>query len=257
MEQIHQGKGSEVKGQILAMVTEAYDGGTQPVAGAGLWGIANEYDLAGGFDVNDVVQAMVYLVEAEQQLGIAADQLLPVTSPVSFAAGSLPNAPGVAAIQKLQNAIEGNASLGSAFWKARFVGSTNPFNDGSFLESYIDKTFPQYFPDLPYFFAEMGIPIPGPGVNNEQQQAEFVLEQLEATVPRGNFLGRCVFQFLNQSAMKTGTEATFGMTKYSGSISTQGTIPSGYTPGGGETYPVDELTQKPLYQSVQQAYSGP
>src|ERR1041384_4608378 len=76
MEQIHQGNGATVKGQIQAMVTEVYNGGTTPVAGGGVWGIANEFDLAGGFTVNDVVQAMVYLVEAEQSMGIQAGDLL-------------------------------------------------------------------------------------------------------------------------------------------------------------------------------------
>ena len=254
IQQIHDGKGATVKGQILAMVTEVYNGGATPVAGAGLWGVANEYDLAGAlFDVNDVVQAIVYITEAEQQLGISAENVLQVTSPVSFATGGLPNAPGVAAIQALQTAIEGNASLGTAFWNARFVGSTNPFNDGAFLTSYIDSTFPQYFPDLPFFFAEMGMNIGGLAPTPEAQ-AKFVAGQLAATTPRGNFLGRCVFQFLDQSAMKSGTEATFGMTKYAGSTITTGTIPAGYTPGGGETYPVDELEHKPLWQSVHAAY---
>jgi hypothetical protein len=111
---------------------------------------------------------------------------------------------------------------------------------------------------LPFFFAEMGIPIPGGGIVDEQGQAEFVLAQLKATQPRRNFLGRCVFQFLNQSAMKTGTEATFGMTKYAPPPPPPRTarIPAGYTPGGGETYPVDALTQKPLYRSVSSVYLG-
>jgi hypothetical protein len=56
--------------------------------------------------------------------------------------------------------------------------------------------------------------------------------------------------------MKSGTEATFGMTKSSGRTIATGTIPFGYTPGGGETYPVDELMQKALYQSVKSVYSG-
>jgi len=252
MEQIHQGNGATVKGQIQAMVTEVYNGGTTPVAGAGMWGIANEFDLAGGFNVNDVVQAMVYLVEAEQSMGIQTADLLPVTSPVSFAqAGGVP--PAIAAIQSLQQAIESNSTLGSSFWSGRFVAAMNSFNDGAYLNNYIANTFPQYFPDLPFFLSEMGINLNGQATT-EQEQAQYVLDQLNNTVPSGNFLGRCVFQFLNQTAMKSGTEATFGMTKYSGSIITTGTIPSGYVPGGGETYPVDGLTQKPLYQSVAQAY---
>lgn len=255
MEQIHQGNNSQVKENILAMVTEIYNGSTTPVAGAGMWGIANEYDLAARFDVNDVVQAMVYLIEAEQSLNIPADKVLPITSPVSFAVGDLPDAPGIAAIQKLQQAIEANSTLGKAFWSTRFVASTNPFNDGDFLHTYITETFPHYYPDLPFFFAEMGIEIKSGGqASNPDQQATYVLDQLNKTRVSGNFLGHCIFQFLDQSAMKAGTEATFGMTKYAGSTLTNGTIPSDYIPGGGQSYPVDELTLKPLYESVKSIY---
>lgn len=251
MEQINQGNGTTVKSQILAMVTEVYDGGTTPVAGAGMWGVANEYDLAGGFNVHDVVRAIAYLLQAEQSLNIPTANLLPVTSPVSFGAGSLP--PGIAAIQALQTAA--NTTLGPDFWNKRFVASTNPFNDGNFLSHYISTTFPQYFPDLPFFFAEMGINLNGQATT-EQEQATYVHDQLNNTKMSGNFLGRCVFQFLNQTAMKVGTEATFGMTKYDGNnLITTGTIPSGYQPGGGETYPVNALTQKPLYQSVKSVYT--
>ena len=254
LEQIHQGS-ELVQGQIKAMVTEVYDGQSTPRASAAIWGIGNEYDLASTFTVNDVVTAMTYLVAAETALGITAANALPVTAPVSFAAGTLP--PGIAAIQTLQTAVEANASLGPTFWNQRFVASTNPFNDGAFLKTYIDTTFPHYFADLPFFFAEMGFPIQSQGVTNEEQQAAFVLEQLNATKPRNAFLGRCVFQFLNQTAMKSGTEATFGMTKYAPAPPSPrtGTIPAGYVPGGGSTYNVDTLTQKPLYQSVKSAYS--
>jgi len=257
--QIHQGNGATVKADILAMVTEVYDNKpTSLPTGAGMWGIGNEYDLAGAlFDVNDVVTAIEYLVDAENSLGIPAANTLPVTSPVSFAKpNTLP--PGVVAIQNLQTAIEASTALGSKgckFWSSRFAASTNPFNDGAYLKNYIDTDFPQYFPDLPFFFAEMGFPIiAGTNVSTPAEQAAFVKAQLAASMHRKNFLGCCVFQFLDQSAMKTGSEATFGMTKYSGTISTTGTIPSGYTPGGGDTYPVDVLSKKPLYTSVEDSY---
>jgi hypothetical protein len=243
----------DVPGQILAMVTEIYQGGTSPVPAAAMWAVANEYDLS-SFDASVVASAMACLVQAEQQLGITAANLLPVTSPVSFAATDLP--PGITALQNLEAAIKANAALGAAFWEQRFVASVNPFNDAAFLTTYIDSTFGGYFPDLPFFFAEMGIPIPGGGITDEKGQAEFVLGQLNASKPRGSFLGRCVFQFLNQSAMKTGTEATFGMTKYAPPppLPRTAKIPAGYTPGGGETYPVDALAKKPLYDSVSSAY---
>lgn len=54
--------------------------------------------------------------------------------------------------------------------------------------------------------------------------------------------------------MKTGTEATFGMTKYAGNSITTGTIPPDYSPGGGATYPVDALANKPLFNAVQSVF---
>ncbi|MDH5651530.1 MAG: hypothetical protein OEZ39_06625 [Gammaproteobacteria bacterium] len=262
LSQIHNGQGSVVKVQINAMAAEIYSttdtqGRTAAVSGAGMWGVGNEYDLAGEiYSLNDLVQAMVYLVEAEISLGVPAENLLPVTSPVSFAAfNSFP--PGISAIQNLKSAIEADSRLGAAFWGTRFVAATNPFNDGDYLSDYIATTFPKYFADLPFFFAEMGIPIQaGTTVTTENQQAEFVEQQLAATVQNGNFLGRCVFQFLDQTAMKTGTEATFGMTKFSGTCRTGTIQPPNYVPGGGDTYNVDSLTQKPLYAIVKSAYSS-
>jgi len=273
MELIHNGGGtsSAVKADIAAMVAEVYSttdahGNPAAVAGVGMWGVANEYDLATTtFDVNDVATAMAYLVEAETAANIPADNLLPVTSPVSFVQTSLP--PGIEAIQNLQIAIKANKTLTVKkkkrdFWKDRFVASTNPFNGGEFLTTYISTTFPKYFPDVPFFFAEMGCSIPtGTSVTTEKEQAKFVATQLAATVPNGNFIGRCVFQFLDQTAMKTGTETTFGMNKFpptkkpTSPIPTGKIQPTGYVPGGGETYNVDPLTQKPLYAIVKTAYA--
>ncbi len=253
--EIHNGNGSTVKTQIAAMLAEFY--ATRGPTDS-LWSIGNEYDLATEFSVDDVVQAMVYLVDAEQTSQIPPDQLLPVTSPVSFATGDMPDAPGIAAIKKLQQAIEANPSLGKAFWKSRFIASTNPFNDGAYLVKYIDSIFPAYYPDLPFFFAEMGVPIkPDSPVTNETEQAVYLLDQLMATKPRANFLGRCVFQFLDQTAVKTGSEATFGINEYAGTFKEHGVIPTDYTPGGGQEYPVDDLTRKPAYQSVVTAYKAP
>ena len=255
LEQIHQGQGDTVKGQILAMVTEVYDGKTSPLPGAGMWGIGNEFDLAAGkFDAADVATAIQYLLEAETTLNITAANTLPITSPVSFAVqNDLP--PGIQAIQDLQAAIKANGSIPDAFWDGRFVASTNPNNDGDFIKNYIDVSFPKYYPNLPFFFSEMGINTgPGPAPT-DADQAAFVGKQLAASQARGNFLGCCVFQFLDQTAMKTGSQATFGMTKYSGTQSTTGTIePSDYDPRGNGSYPVDVLTHKPLYDTVKSAY---
>jgi hypothetical protein len=225
-----------------------------------MWSIANEFDLASGLlTVADVVKAMGNLVDAETALGIPAANLLPICAPVSFAAtDSLP--PGIAAMQSLQTAVAAAVTKGNlpaTFWADRIVGALNSFNDGSYLATYIAQTFPSYFPDLPFFLTEMGINISGATPPTEKGQAKFVAGQLANTIPSGNFLGRCVFQFLDQTSMKTGTEATFGMTKFdNGTTIPTGTIPSGYVPGGGDTYPVDVLLEKPLFDSVKSAYSA-
>jgi hypothetical protein len=256
--QIHSGKGATVKTQIAAMVDEAYNGGTTPYGGAAMWGVGNEYDLAPAsqFGVADVVTAMEYLVDAESAQGIKSAHLLPVTSPVSFAVLPGESGPGIEGIQALKTAIEASTILGTAFWQTRFVASTNPNNKGSFISNYIANTFPATFPDTYFFFSEMGIDIlAGSSVTSEKEQADFVLDQLNNTSPSGNFVGRCVFQFLDQTAMKSGSQATFGMNKFSGS-STPGTIqPSTYVPGGGESYKVDKLISKPLWDSVMSSYN--
>ncbi|NBG67442.1 hypothetical protein [Acidiluteibacter ferrifornacis] len=258
LEQIHSGNGSTVKTQIAAMVNEAYNGGTTPYGGAAMWGIGNEYDLAPSseFGVDDVVTAMEYLVDAEKLQKIESANLLPVTSPVSFAVLKGASGPGIEGVKALKTAIEASSKLGKSFWQTRFVASTNPNNSGSFVNNYIANTFPQAFPDTYFFFSEMGIDIlAGSSVTTEKEQADYVLDQLNNTSPSGNFVGRCVFQFLDQTAMKSGSQATFGMNKFSGN-STEGIIqPQNYVPGGGASYKVDTLTKKPLYNSVMSSYN--
>jgi hypothetical protein len=236
------------------MVTEVYNGGTSPHKAAGIWGIGNEFDLAGGFSVTDVAKMIQILVNVEASLNIPPSALLPITAPVSFADPTGENIPGIVAIKNLHGALKA-ANL-EPIWDTRIIASTNPQNDGNYIKNYIDVTFPSYYSRLPFFFAEMGVPIKADSiVNTEEKQAEWVLSQLQNATPRNNFLGACVFQFLDQSAVKTGTEATYGMTKYSGSFTT-GAIPQGYVPGGGETYNFDTLTQKPMYQTVKKVFAN-
>ena len=258
LEQLHQGNTATVTAQVTAMVTEIYNGGTTPNPGAGIWGIGNEYDLAGGlFTVTDVVNMIAILLAAETSLNIPAQALLPITVPVSFADPTGANTPAIVALQNLQTALAANPATANV-WTSRFIASMNPFNDGAYLANYISTTFPNAFPNTPFFFTEMGTAIQaGTPVTTEAQQAAYVQAQLLSARAQGNFMGACVFQNLDQSAVKSGSEATFGMTKYATPPScTTGTIPAGYVPGGGDTYNVDVLTQKPLYQSVQGVYMG-
>jgi hypothetical protein len=258
LEQLHTTKNEndrkKVKGFIKAIVTEIYNGGKSPHKAAGIWGIGNEFDLAGGFTVTDVVNMIQILIEVENSLNIPPNSLLPITSPVSFADPTHKNIPGIIAIQQLHESFKA-ANLESV-WNTRFIASTNPQNNGDYIRRYIHSTFPSYFPNLPFFFAEMGVPIePDSEINTEEKQAKWVLSQIENSHPGNNFLGACIFQFLNQTTLKTTFETTFGMTKPSGSFTT-GTIPQKYVPGGGQTYRIDKLIKKPMYQSVKKGFSA-
>ncbi len=272
LQQIHDGNGSTVQGQIQAMVAEIYqtsgiyqgaepqlDGAPHPAAA--IWGIGNEFDLAAEFDVNDVVTAIGYLLEAEAIYANPSPLIrrLPITAPVSFAA--TPNhGPGIKAILNLQAAIAASPIAAvREIWDTRFVASTNPQNDGTFIAGYISTTFPEAFPDLRFFFTEVGTPIePNTPVTDDKQQAAYVLSQLQNCTPAGNFLGACVFQFLDQSAVKAAPEDTFGMMKYATLPPTKfGLIqPADYVPGGGETYPIDKLAAKPMHASVKEAFGA-
>ncbi|MDG1334077.1 MAG: hypothetical protein P8P74_17205 [Crocinitomicaceae bacterium] len=254
--EIANGNGATAKTQIAAMVKEVYNGGTKRYGGAAMWGVANEYDLQNAFSAANIATAMEYILEAESSQGIPASELMPITSPVSFGTFGEPLKPGIVKVKELQTAIEANSSLGTTFWNSRFVASVNPFNDGTFIANYIATTFPTAFPDTYFFFSEMGSAIQaGTPSSDEAQQAAYVLDQLNNSNPSGYFLGRCVFQFLDQTAMKTGTEATFGMNKFSGTSTTSPIQPSTYDPGGGDNYTVDVLTKKPLHASVKTVYS--
>ncbi|MEO6176885.1 MAG: hypothetical protein ABIP27_17160 [Flavobacterium circumlabens] len=250
LQQLHAGK--NITAFITAMVAEIYQGTTTPHRAAGIWGIGNEFDFENGYTIADVAKMIQLLINAEKSLNIPASALLPITAPVSFADPTGKRIPGIIAIQQLQAAL---ISIGlESVWNTRFIASMNPQNEGFFIANYIDNTFPTFFPNLPFFFAEMGVPIKQDSpVKTEEDQAAFVLSQLENSKPRNNFLGACVFQFLNQTLLKEGSECTFGMNKYSGKFTT-GTIPPNYIPGGGQTYNVDELVQKPMYAEVKEGF---
>lgn len=258
LQQLHDKHTASVTTEVTAMVAEIYNSGTTLNPGAGIWGVGNEYDLAGGlFTVTDVVDMIAILLAAEADLKIPAGALLPITVPVSFADPTGANTPAIVALQNLQAALQLNPATTNV-WATRFIACMNPFNDGAYLANYIANTFPAAFPNTPFFFTEMGTAIqPGTPVTTEAEQAAWVQTQLQSSAAQGNFMGACVFQNLDQSAVKSGSEATFGMTKYATPPScTTGTIPTNYVPGGGETYNVDVLTQKPLYQSVQAVFTG-
>ncbi|MEE9488469.1 MAG: hypothetical protein V3W00_07155 [Candidatus Brocadiales bacterium] len=140
-------------------------------------------------------------------------------------------------------------------WEERFIASPQPQNDGAFLESYIKSTFPENFGNVPFFFSELSANILSGG-GTEAGQAVWVAGQLEtAGEPNNNFMGSCVFQWMNQSSRKLPPEDEFGIHRFGAAPTNFGTIPAGYTPGGGHKYPIDPSVEKPSYNSVRNAWN--
>ncbi len=189
-------------------------------------------------------------------------------------------------------------ALPSNFWETRYVAATNPQNCGSSpdcasgitIQEYLstnggDNSFQSYFctdsecdkcpttpnanvncfPQTNLWFSEIGTGVilscagwETPCTKNEQQQAAFDQNQLEASIPGtpSFFLGSAVFEFLDEEwkGPPTTNDATFGITKYSGTqigtCNTSMKAPS--CPNS--PYPVDNLCSKPLANSIQQAF---
>ncbi len=181
-------------------------------------------------------------------------------------------------------------ALPSDFWETRYVAATNPQNCGSTpecssgltIQTYLstsggNNSFQSYFCNNPdagcndcitsstgncfprtnLWFSEIG---PGvllscagwmsPCTTSEQQQANFLKNSLDASMPGTPpfFLGNSVFEFLDETwkgPPSSTNDSTFGITKYSGSqIGTCKTIAL-------SDYPVDNLSQKPSFGVVQ------
>jgi hypothetical protein len=223
----------------------------------------------------EVIATIVqWIIEKEEALGVTNDNhqqdndQLPITSTVNF--GELPregfnndgigdgqNPPAIWQNQLLKDAFQANPFLKARnVWEERFIASIQTFNGGPFLETWIVNTFPENFGSVPFFFGELGANILDGG-GTEAGQAAWMAGQLEAAgKPKGNFMGSCVFQWLNQTARKTGAaEPFFGIHRYAGT-SKEGTIlPAGYIPGGGGKYLIDDLHEKPSYNSVRDAWN--
>jgi hypothetical protein len=282
------------KQQIQGIVAEIFRGGTKPHPAAAMWAIGNEYvtqvklrhegknpvlrvewpeTVAEAKQNAEVIATIAqWIIEKEEDLIVTNDnhQLdndqLPITSTVNF--GELPregfqndgtgvgqNPPAIWQTQLLKDAFQANPFLkGRNVWEERFIATIQTFNGGPFLENYIVSTFPENFGDVPFFFGELGANILGVG-GSEEQQAVFLAGQLAAAgEPNGNFMGSCVFQWLNQTARKTGaSEPFFGIHKFAGTSKDSTILPAGYIPGG--TYRIDDLVEKPSYNSVRDAWN--
>ena len=285
MNEVKAGKAT-AKGQIQAIVAEIFRGGNKPHPAAGMWAIGNEFvdnalpatpNIANQQSLDAAVlhatliaTVAQYIIEKEEALGVTNDnhQLdndqLPITSTVTF--GELPrqgtppsdiglHPPAIWQIQLLKDAFQANPFLAARrVWEERFIASPQPQNDGTFLDTYIKNTFPENFGDVPFFFSELSANILSGG-GTEAGQAAWVAGQLAAAgEPNNNFMGSCVFQWLNQSSRKLPPEDEFGIHKFGAAPTNFGTIPAGYTPGGTFKYPIDPLVEKPSYNSVRDAW---
>jgi hypothetical protein len=234
------------------MVTEVYPGGTRHPAVV-MWSLGNEFDEGGeGQTADAIAQAAAAIIAAEDRAGIPQDQRVALTSPVTFGIRGGTGVEGADAVLELKQAFA-NRGLSDVF-TTRFIASVNSFNPGSDLGPWASTRFPQATGNIPVCLFEMGKEIGG-DVQTEDQQGNFYAGQLSATLPvaqgTGAFLGQCVFSTVNE-AWKGGTEATFGVYK----IGTPGGLGTGTTMNG-QPYPLDALTQKPNFSSMQSAYTNP
>jgi hypothetical protein len=210
-----------------------------------------------------------WIIEKEVALGVT--DLLPITSTVNFGAlprkgfhkdiGDALNPPAIWQTQLLKDAFHDNPFLAKKkVWEKRFIVTIQTFNDKAFLEQYIVSTFPENFGSVPFFFGELGANILSGG-GTEKQQKEWLAQQLKAAgKPKGNFMGSCVFQWMNQTARKKGAaEPFFGIHKFAGTFK-ESTINAlaGYEPGASfeikSKYRIDDLVRKPSYNSVHNAW---
>jgi len=248
------------KQNIKDILTEVITNGV-PHEAIAMWLIGNEYDLSTSFSVDVVATAIQFLIEAEQELGVVADaNKLPISSPVSFGTfGAPPDQPGIKKTKELIDAIRKNPTTAPAL-VTRFVAALNPFNKANFMQTYLEMTFPEKFPNVALWLSEYGFNSIDAG--GEAQQAQIVKEQLELceslisnptpmTNPNNYFLGCTNFEWSNED-WKGGAEAAFGAVKFDG---TQGNgVTVGIPTNGPENYPIDKIVNKPVFDSIMGAF---
>jgi hypothetical protein len=165
------------------------------------------------------------------------------------------------------------AAMPAEFWSTRHIAAVNPFSDGPTLNRFVTDPgqFQSAWPGKdvtasgvtwtaawnalpPLLFTETGINIGGAG-GTPQGQAEFLLRQLECTMPwaadasstpQGYFLGATVFEFSNEDQ-----NGQWGMFVFPD--------PLQYTTAqttAGASYRVDTLNQQPAWASVPTGFAA-
>jgi len=248
--------GFDPKQNIKDIITEVITNGV-PHEAIAMWLFANEYDLS-VFSADVVATAIQFLIEAEQELGVADENKLPISSPVSFGTFGDPDDAGIVKTRELFDAIRNNPTTRPAL-VTRFVAALNPFNMANFMKTYLGMTFPEEFPNVTLWLSEYGFN----SINTtEAQQATIVQGQLDLceslisnptpmTNPNNYFLGCTYFEWSNED-WKGGTEAGFGAVKFDGTQGNGRTV--GIPQNGPEDYPIDKIVNKPVFNSIKEAF---
>jgi hypothetical protein len=173
LQQYQNGHEGQVQEWVHHIVDEAY----AHRAGVLMFSVGNEPEL-NGINASTVAAIMQYIVEEEIALGKGSD-MLPMTSPVSFAVGDDPqHRPAIAELTKIKDAINANSYLKSKnAYQDLYVGSVNCFNPGSDITNFIN-TYAAAFPGSKLLFTELGR-----SDSETSDQAAFVKAQAQAAWP--------------------------------------------------------------------------
>ncbi|MCZ6593696.1 MAG: hypothetical protein O6943_02135, partial [Bacteroidetes bacterium] len=245
------------KKNVKDILTEVITNGV-PHEAIAMWLIGNEYDLR-GFSGAVVATAIQFLIEAEQELGVVADEnKLPISSPVSFGTFGDIDDPGIVKTRELIDALRNNPTTRPAL-VTRFVVALNPFNMANFMGTYLGMTFPEEFPNVALWLPEYSF---NDAKTTEAQQATIVQGQLELceslisnptpmTNPNNYFLGCTYFEWSNEVWKET-PEDGFGAVKFDGTQGNGRTV--GIPQNGPEDYPIDKIMNKPVFDKIKGAF---
>ncbi len=242
-----QGQGSQADGFIKDILGELITAGKFHPAVAMIT-VGNEPEL-NQKSTAAVVQAIEAVITAQEQLGVADADMLPVSVPEDFGTYGEPTKPGIVRLQTVRDAIAASAYLtGKNFLETLYVAAMQTSNPGTDITTWLNVTFPAAFPDDYVMFTELGRDdITCGGLD---AQATFDKEAWEAVTGTTNTktLGAFIFSFANQN-WKGGTEAAYGMnTKTHSSIIAR--------TKAGQPYPVDTFTPKPVYNKFHDLWLG-
>jgi hypothetical protein len=267
---------TDLKNWILAIVNEVYcaTGPNSLTPGpVVMWAIGNEFDNAnlgayGYCEAVDIATIASYIIWAEQQIGIDADNILAFSSPVTTAMtpvnGSITvGAPyntimGGAATEALIQAF--NTAIGTQATAQRFVGAINSYQIGAQLTAYY-TAWPTVFPATSFYYGELGFNASTQAGSSSAIQAQNVYSQYTTTLPQsqsGYFFGSCVFEFSDElwKGPPGSSETMFGIYTFANTGTPPTANEGDHAPVNGASYPVDTLGARAAAGCLQAALGG-